>query len=287
VIPQTGARLRWRRLLSRLVEACCAASVLLALAPLVLVLWFVLAQGLPALGLDFLTQLPRPVGEPGGGMANAMLGTSVLLLMAGLLAVPLGIACAVFLAEYPKAPLSRAARFAADILNGVPSIVVGIFAYAVAVLPFRRFSALAGAFALGVMMLPIVVRTTEELLLLVPGGLREAALALGASRGQAVRTVILPAALPGILTGVLLSLARVAGETAPLLFTAFNNRFWSTRLDQPIASLPVQIFTYAISPYEEWHRQAAAGAALLIGGVLLFSVAARLVTRRLERMARG
>jgi phosphate transport system permease protein len=277
---------RRRKIVSRLVEVACAGSVLVALVPLALVLYFVLSQGLPALNLAFFTNMPKPVGEPGGGMANAMLGTIILLGLAGALAVPVGIACAVYLAEYPKARLARAATFAADILNGVPSIVIGIFAYVFAVLPFRRFSALAGGFALGVMMIPIVVRTTEELLALVPPNLREGALALGATRGRATWTVILPAALPGIVTGVLVALARVAGETAPLLFTSFNNQFWSVRLDKPIASLTVQIFTYAISPYGDWHRQAWAGATVLIGAMLVFSVLARAVTRRLERMHR-
>jgi len=277
---------RRRKILSRLVEAACAGSVILALAPLALVLYFVLSRGLPALNWAFFTNMPKPVGEPGGGMANAMVGTLILLALAGALAVPVGIACAVYLAEYSKQRLSLAARFAADILNGVPSIVIGIFAYVIAVLPFRRFSALAGGFALGVMMIPIVVRTTEELLALVPPSLREGALALGATRGRATWSVILPAALPGIVTGVLVALARVAGETAPLLFTSFNNQFWSLRLDKPVASLTVQIFTYAIAPYEDWHRQAWAGATVLIGAMLLFSVLARAVTRRLERMHR-
>jgi phosphate transport system permease protein len=284
-IPIT-AHDRRRKILSRLVEVACAASVIVALIPLALVLYFVLSQGLPALNWAFFTNMPKPVGEPGGGMANAMVGTLILLGLAGALAVPVGIACAVYLAEYPKRRLSRAARLAADILNGVPSIVIGIFAYAMAVMPFRRFSALAGGFALGVMMIPMVVRTTEELLALVPPSLREGALALGATRGRATWTVILPAALPGIITGVLVALARVAGETAPLLFTSFNNQFWSVRLDKPIASLTVQIFTYAISPYEDWHRQAWAGATVLIGAMLVFSVLARTVTRRLERMHR-
>jgi phosphate transport system permease protein len=284
-IPIT-AHDRRRKILSRLVEVACAASVIVALIPLALVLYFVLSQGLPALNWAFFTNMPKPVGEPGGGMANAMVGTLILLGLAGALAVPVGIACAVYLAEYPKRRLSRAARLAADILNGVPSIVIGIFAYAMAVMPFRRFSALAGGFALGVMMIPMVVRTTEELLALVPPSLREGALALGATRGRATWTVILPAALPGIITGVLVALARVAGETAPLLFTSFNNQFWSVRLDKPIASLTVQIFTYAIAPYEDWHRQAWAGATVLIGAMLVFSVLARTVTRRLERMHR-
>jgi phosphate transport system permease protein len=194
--------------------------------------------------------------------------------------------CGVHLAEYPDTRFSSAVRFAADVLNGVPSIVVGIFAYGLVVLPVKRFSALAGGFALGLLMLPIVVRTTEELLRLVPGGLREGALALGATRSRAVFGVILPAALPGILTGILVALARVAGETAPLLFTAFNNRFWSTNVTQPIASLTVQVFTYAISPYDDWHRQAWAGAFLLVAIILALSIAARLAVRRLERMNR-
>ncbi len=275
-----------RKLVSRLVEIACAAAVVAALVPLALVLWYVLRSGLPALDRAFFTSMPKPVGEPGGGMANAMVGTLIMLGIAAAIAVPVGIASAVYLSEYPKSRLSWAARFAADVLNGVPSIVVGIFAYVVAVLPFSRFSALAGGFALGVMMIPILVRATEELLALVPPSLREGALALGATRGRAAWTVVLPAALPGIVTGVLVALARVAGETAPLLFTALNNRYWSTKLTQPIASLTVQIYTYANSPYEDWHRQAWAGATVLVAAVLVFSILARTVTRRLERMHR-
>jgi phosphate transport system permease protein len=280
-------RYRVRRLTSALMTGLCAASVVLALIPLAMILFFVFRQGVPALNLAFFTQMPKPVGEAGGGMANAIVGTGILIGLAALLAVPVGITCGVFITEFKTSRLAPAVRFAADMLNGVPSIVIGIFAYAVAVLPFKRFSALAGGMALGVMMIPIIVRTTEELLALVPSSLREGALALGATRGRAVVTVILPAALPGIVTGVLVALARVAGETAPLLFTAFNNRFFSTSLGQPIASLTVQIFTYAISPYEDWHRQAWAGATVLIMAVLLFSLLARAVTRRLERMHRG
>jgi phosphate transport system permease protein len=276
-----------RRVLSGAVVAFCSLSVALALVPLGFILFFVLRQGLPALTLEFFTHMPKPVGEPGGGMANAIAGTLILIGLAALFAVPIGIIAGVHLSEYGRSRVATAARFAADVLNGVPSIVIGIFAYAAAVLPFRRFSAVAGGLALGLMMLPIIVRTTEELLGLVPTVLRDGALALGATRARAVFTVILPAALPGILTGVLVALARVAGETAPLLFTAFNNRFWSTRLDQPIASLTVQVYTYAISPYDDWHRQAWAGATVLIGAVLLFSLLARTVTRRLERMHRA
>ena len=190
----------------------------------------------------------------------------------------------VFLSEFPRSRLATTCRFAADVLTGVPSIAVGIFAYGLAVLPFKHFSALAGSVALAVMMVPIVARTSEDLLRLVPAALREGAMALGATRRRAVFTVILPAALPGVLTGVLVALARIAGETAPLLFTAFGNRFWSTDPTRPMASLPVQIYTYAISPYDDWHRQAWAGAAVLVAMVLALSILARLATRRLERM---
>ena len=275
-----------RKIISRVAETFCALAVVLALIPLALILFYVVTHGLTALNLAFFTHTPKPVGEPGGGMANAIVGTLVLIGLAGLFAVPIGCMCGVHLSEYPSSKFSGFARFAADVLNGVPSIVIGIFAYTIAVLPIKRFSAIAGGVALGILMLPIVVRTTEELLRLVPPGLREGALALGASRSRAVMTVILPAALPGILTGVLVALARVAGETAPLLFTSFNNTYWSTNLLQPIASLTVQVFTYAISPYDDWHRQAWAGAFLLVMIILTLSIAARLAVRRLERMNR-
>lgn len=273
-----------RRLWSSLFVAFCAGAVLLALLPLALILFFVVSQGIRALNLDFFTHMPLPVGEPGGGMANAIVGTLMLVGLAGLMAVPIGVICGVYTSEYAGTAFASAVRFAADTLNGVPSIVIGVFAYTVAVLPFREFSALAGGFALGVMMIPIIARTTEELLLLVPGSLREGALALGATRARAVFSVVLPAALPGIVTGVMLALARIAGETAPLLFTAFNNRFFTTSLRQPIASLTVQVFTYAISPYEDWHRQAWAGALVLVMIVFLCSLAARFATRRIEGM---
>ena len=220
----------------------------------------------------------------GGGFANAIVGTLILIGLAGTFAVPVGVISGLYVAEYRGSRFASAVRFAADALNGVPSIVVGIFAYSVAVLPVRRFSAIAGGFALGVMMIPIIARTTEELVRLVPESFRDGALALGATRAKAAWSVVLPAALPGILTGILVALARIAGETAPLLFTAFGNRFFSTRLDQPIAALTVQIYTYAVSPYEDWHRQAWAGAFLLVVIVLVLSVIARLATRRLERM---
>ena len=276
-----GAR---RRAISAVFSAACAASVLLALVPLVLILFYLLQRGIGALEWGFLFHNPKPVGEPGGGFANAIVGTLVLLGLASVLAVPVGVISGLYVAEYRGTRFANWVRFAADALNGVPSIVVGIFAYSVAVMPVRRFSALAGGFALGVMMIPIIARTTEELLRLVPESLRDGSLALGATRGKAAWSVVLPAALPGILTGILVALARIAGETAPLLFTAFGNRFFSTRLDQPIAALTVQIYTYAVSPYEDWHRQAWAGAFLLVVVVFVLSVIARLATRHLERM---
>jgi len=273
-----------RRFVSAVFVIACGLAVLLALVPLALVLFFVVSQGVQALNIGFFTQMPRPVGETGGGMLNALVGTLVLTGLAATIAIPIGVISGVYMSEYKGTRLATATRFAADTLNGVPSIVIGIFAYAVAVLPFRQFSAMAGGLALGVMMIPIIARTTEELLLLVPGALREGALALGATRARAVFTVILPAALPGIITGVVLALARVAGETAPLLFTAFNNRFFSTDLRQPIASMTVQIFTYAISPYEDWHRQAWAGALVLVTFVLVCSLVTRVVTARVQRL---
>ena len=275
-----------RKLLSNLVVFLCGASVVVALIPLCFIFFYVIQQGFSSLSWDFFTQMPKPVGEAGGGMANAIAGTLILIGIASLLAIPVGLISGVYLSEYPKSHLATAVRFTADVLNGIPSIVIGIFAYGLAVLPVKHFSALAGGMALGFMMIPIITRSTEELLNLVPPTLREGALALGATRARAAFTVLLPAALPGIMTGILVSLARIAGETAPLLFTAFSNRFWSTSLSQPIASLPVQIYTYAISPYDDWHRQAWAGAFVLVAVVFTFSALSRVVTRRLERMHR-
>ena len=273
-----------RKALSSAFVGFCALSVLLALVPLALVLFFVVSQGIQSLNLDFFLNNPRPVGEPGGGMANAIVGTLMLTGLAAAMAVPIGILSGVYLSEYRGSRVASAVRFAADTLNGVPSIVIGVFAYGVAVLPLRHFSTLAGGLALGIMMIPIIARTTEELLLLVPNALREGALALGATRARAVFSVIVPAALPGIITGVVLALARIAGETAPLLFTSFNNAFFSTSLTQPISSITVQVFTYAISPYEDWHRQAWAGALVLVTIVLICSMAARIATARVARI---
>jgi phosphate transport system permease protein len=276
-----------RKALSGAVVFLCAASVVVALIPLVLVFLYVVQQGFSSLNWDFFTKTPKPVGEAGGGMANAIVGTLILIGIAAALAIPVGIISGVYLSEYSRTRFATVVRFAADVLNGVPSIVIGIFAYGLAVLPVKHFSALAGGLALGFMMIPIITRTTEELLNLVPVTLREGSLALGATRGRTAFSVMVPAALPGIMTGILVAFARIAGETAPLLFTAFNNRFFSTALNQPIASLTVQVFTYAISPYEDWHRQAWAGALVLVAMIFFFSVLARVVTRRLERMHRA
>jgi phosphate transport system permease protein len=275
--------MRRRHVTSSLFVAFCALSVVIALVPLALVLFFVISQGIRSVNVDFFTQMPKPVGEPGGGMANAIVGTLIVTGLGSLMAIPIGILSGVYMSEYAQTRLASAVRFCADTLNGVPSIVIGVFAYGVAVLPFKQFSAMAGGFALGIMMIPIIARTTEELLRLVPGTMREGALALGATRARAVFGVVLPAALPGITTGIVLALARIAGETAPLLFTSFNNRFFTTQLTQPIGTLTVQVYTYANSPYQDWHRQAWAGALVLVTIVLTCSVLARVATRRVER----
>jgi phosphate transport system permease protein len=276
----------WRRLLSHAIVALCGMAVLVALLPLALVLFYVVSRGLTSLNWNFFTKMPVPVGESGGGMANAIVGSVMVTGLAALAAVPVGVIAGIYASEYRGTMVAAAVRFAADTLNGVPSIVIGVFAYAVVVVPFG-FSAIAGGFALAVMMLPLVMRTTEELLLLVPQSLREGALALGATRARAVFSVVVPAALPGILTGVLLALARVAGETAPLLFTAFNNPFFTSDPRQPIATLTVQVYTYASGPYEDWHRQAWAGAIVLVTLVLVCSLLARVATARMEKLQRG
>jgi len=269
---------RSRRALNVVMSWLAALAAGLVVLPLLLIFAFLLWQGASAVNVDFFTHLPKPVGEVGGGMANAIVGTLILLTLAAVLGLPIGILGGLYLAESRDRRLPWVARFLADVLNGVPSIVVGIFAYTVIVLPMRRFSALAGAFALAVIMLPIVVRTSEELVRLVPASLREAALALGIPQWKVLLRVVLPTARAGIITGVMVAIARVAGETAPLLFTAFGNRFWHQGLDQPIAALPLQIFAYAIAPYDDWHRQAWAGALVLIGLVFVVSFAARVAT---------
>jgi len=274
-LPRRGRRLFANALMWLGAGFC----VIAALVPLALLLYYVAAQGLPAINLALFTHLPAPVGEPGGGMANAIAGTLILIGLASLLGLPVGLLGGIWLAEFGGNRLGAAIRFSADVLSGVPSIVIGIFVYALVVVPMHRFSALAGGVALGIMMIPTVMRTSEELIRLVPSSLREAALALGATHPRTVFKVVLLAARAGVITGVLLAIARVAGETAPLLFTAFGSGLWSTQLDQPIASLPVQVFTYAISPYQQWQAQAWAGALVLVTIVFLLSTAARYATR--------
>jgi phosphate transport system permease protein len=260
----------------------CVLALVVAVAILALVLGYVVAQGATSVNLAFLTETPKPVGEEGGGMANAMVGTLLLVLVALAVGLPLGVGAGIYLGEYGRGWLPQVVRFVADVLTGIPSITIGLFAYVLLVVPLKSFSVIAGGFALGVIMLPIVTRTTEEMIRLVPTTLREAAVALGIPRWRVILAVVLPASLSGILTGVLLAIARVTGETAPLLFTAFGNQFWSWSLGQPIAALPLQIFSYAISPYDDWHRQAWAGSLVLVALVLVLSVGARLLVRRLR-----
>lgn len=270
---------RWRKIKSVLVSALCFVCAALVIAPLGLVFFHLLREGAASVNWSFFTNLPKPVGEPGGGMANAIVGTFELLAFAALIGVPTGVLGGVYLAEYGNARMNWWLRFVCDILNGVPSIIWGIVAYGLIVVPTKSFSAYAGGVALGFIMIPLIIRTTEEVLLLVPNGYREAALALGIARWKMTVNIVLKTALKGIVTGVLLALARVAGETAPLLFTAFGNRFWNHSLHDPIAALPLQIFTYAISPYDDWHRQAWAGALVLVSTIFAVNVAVRFLTR--------
>lgn len=254
-------------------------AALLATLPLLLILLHLVKEGASALSVSFFTNMPKPVGEEGGGMANAIVGTLVLIGIAVALGLPIGIGAGLYLAEKKTTPIAHTVRFLSDVLNGLPSIVIGIFAWEFLVRPIGHFSALAGGVALGAMMIPLVTRTTEEMLGVVPTSLREAALALGYSRWRTSISIVLRTALAGIATGALVAVARIAGETAPLLFTAFGNQFWSTSVREPIAALPLQIFTYAISPYDAWHQQAWAGALVLISIVLVISIAARFATR--------
>lgn len=274
-----SARLLRRRIVNTAMIGVTLLAALLATIPLLLILWHLLRAGAASLGPGFFTQLPAPVGEPGGGMANAIVGTLVLLVIACAVGLPIGIGAGLYVAEHRRNVLATAVRFLADVLNGLPSIVIGIFAWETFVRPAGHFSALAGGAALGTMMIPLVTRTTEEMIRTVPIALREAALALGYPRWRTSLAIVLRTALPGIVTGILVAVARIAGETAPLLFTAFGNQFWSTDVRQPIAALPLQIFNYAISPYDEWHALAWAGALVLIGMVFVMSVGARVATR--------
>ena len=273
-------RLVWRKGLNIVMLTLTGVACFAVVAVLFMILGYLVWNGGKSLNWDFFTQLPKPVGEVGGGMANAIVGSLKLLGLAAVIGLPIGLMAGVYLAEFGGSVFSFVTRYTTDLLNGVPSIVMGIFAYTLLVLPVKHFSALAGGVALGVMVVPITVRATEEFLRAVPKSMREGAMALGASKWKTIATVILPAASGGIITGMLLSLARVAGETAPLLFTAFSNSFWSPGLNQPIASLPVMIYTYAIAPYDDWHRQAWAAGLVLLAMVLVANLGCRLVLNR-------
>jgi phosphate transport system permease protein len=275
----TATNHQWRNAKNVCMQTLAFVCALLVILPLLLVFFHLLSQGASSINWAFFTQLPKPVGEVGGGMANAIAGTFVLISLASLLGVPVGVLGGIFLSEYSHRRLNRWIRFTADVINGVPSITWGMVVYALIVVPLKGYFTLAGGVVLGFMMIPLIMRTTEEVLQLVPNGYREAALALGIAQWRMITHIVVRTALKGIVTGVLLALARVAGETAPLLFTAFGNRFWTHRLTEPIAALPLQIYNYAISPYDDWKRQAWAGALVLILLVSAINIVVRTLTR--------
>ena len=276
----TDRSLQWRMSKNRLFVVFLFLFAALTAVPLVLILYYIVSNGIAAINWDFLTKLPKPVGEQGGGIFNAIVGTIILIITATVIATPLGVLAGVYLSEYPKTWLARTAGLFVEILQGIPSIVIGIVAYVWLVAPFGNFSALSGSAALAMMMLPVIVRTTEETLKLIPGTLKEASLALGASHSTTVLRVVIPNSLSGIVTGISLALARIAGETAPLLFTAFGNPFLNFNIMQPVHSLPLLIFNYATSPYEDWHRQGWGASFVLICIILLFSVSSKFLIRR-------
>jgi phosphate transport system permease protein len=275
----TAPNHNWRNLKNALMQVIASACAIAVVTPLVLVFYHLVKLGFGSINLAFFTQLPKPVGETGGGMANAIVGTFVLLAQAASLGVPVGVLGGVFLSEYGGPKFNWWIRFAADILNGVPSITWGIVVWGLLVVPMHGFSSLAGGVALGLMMIPLIMRTTEEVLQLVPASYREAALALGIAKWKTIVRIVIRTALKGVVTGVLLALARVAGETAPLMFTALGNRFWAHKLTEPISALSLQVFDYAKSPYDDWHRQAWAGALVLLLFVLVINVGVRFLTR--------
>ncbi|MHB8609850.1 MAG: phosphate ABC transporter permease PstA [Candidatus Acidiferrales bacterium] len=275
-----SGRLRWRKFVSGFMLAMTGVCALVTVSVLFFVLGDLVVHGGTSINWNFFTKLPAPVGETGGGMANAIVGSAKLLLLASLIGVPIGFLGGVYLAEFSGSTAAFIVRYAGDLLNGVPSIVIGIFAYAMLVLPFKHFSTIAGSFALGLMMVPIILRSTEEFLNGVPRALREGSMALGASKWKTIQAVVIPAAYRGILTAILLAFARVAGETAPLLFTALGNRYWSHGWNEPTASLPVVIYTYALSPYDDWHRQAWAAGLVLLGLILVINIVARAILSR-------
>jgi len=276
-VPPIGLR---RRITDHVMTGIAVLTVLVVLAPLIAIFGYLVYRGVGSINWDFLTQTPKPVGEIGGGMANAIVGSALNLALASIIGVPFGVGAGIFLAEYGRNRLGDIIRFTADVLNGVPSIVIGIVAYAIVVLYQKHFSALAGGVALAIMMIPTISRTTEEMLLLVPTALREAAYGLGIPRWRTTLSITLRTATSGVITGIMLAFARVAGETAPLLFTAFGNQYWNLHTDQPTAALPLQIYTYALSPYDDWHRQAWAGSLVLIILIVSSVAAVRFAVRR-------
>jgi phosphate transport system permease protein len=273
-------RSRWRRITDHAATVIAGGTAVLVIVPLLAIFAYLVMRGIGSLNWAFFTQTPKPVGEPGGGMGNAIVGSAIILGIGSIIGVPFGIGAGIYLAEYGRGKLANLIRFTADVLNGVPSIVIGIAAYALVVVTQKHFSALAGGAALGIMMVPTITRTTEEILLMVPGSVREAALGLGIPRWRSTLSITLRTASAGVITGVMLAFARIAGETAPLLFTAFGNQFWNTNPNQPTAALPLQIYVYAISPFEEWHRQAWAGALVLVALIVAAVTVVRFVTSR-------
>jgi len=257
-------------------------SALAVLIPLFMIIQFVLVQGASSLSLDFFTQLPKPVGEVGGGMKHAILGTIYIVLLGAAIAIPIGVTCGIYLSEFSKSKLSKTLKMTVDLMSGIPSIVIGIFAYLVVVVPLKSFSAFAGAIALSIIMLPIIIKTSEEILKLVPNHIREAGLALGLPRWKVILFIILKGSVSNLLTGMILAISRAAGETAPLLFTAFGNMYLSYNMNEPMASLPVQIYTYAISPYKDWQRQAWAGAFVLMVLILTMNLFARFILTKIK-----
>jgi phosphate transport system permease protein len=265
----------WRKTKNAGMTGVMAVFTLAVLIPLAMIFVHIVRMGASSINLDFFTQIPRPTGETGGGMANGMAGSAILIALASVLGIPVGIFGAIYLSEYGGSRIANVIRFCADVLSGIPSIITGMVAYALLVVPFKGFSAMAGALALALIMIPIVLRTTEEQLKLVPTSLREASLALGVPLWRTTLKVTLRSAMTGVITGILLAIARIAGETAPLLFTALGNQFWSRKLTEPIAAMPLQIFNFAIAPYEDWHRLAWAGALVLVTLMFALSLAAR------------
>ena len=278
-ISGTPRNLARRKFVNKLMISLCVVAGIITILPLLYIFFFTTKSGLSSLNLDFFTQLPKPVGEEGGGMANAIVGSLTLIGLGSIIGIPVGILAGIYVSEYSGSLTATVVKFTTDVLSGIPSIIIGIFAYGIIVLPMQRFSALAGGFALGILMIPTITKITEEMLRLVPQTLREASLALGVSRWKTTLFIVVKTASSGIITGILLAIARAAGETAPLLFTSFGNSFWQTSIDQPMAALPLQIFAYAISPYEDWHRQAWAGAFVLILLVFVVNLIVRYVTR--------